>query len=303
MSTPLARQLSHVVDLRVPGYLQVVPAGTIGQKTFAARDSAAWYQAFVDRIAAAVGTRHLPVYRMADGEFEFCVGERAGKPFTLKPRDVARSLIQHTRVLMKRRRTDDPGIATCWGETYTAAERADVMRRYVASLQSICRDGLIALHFTATKVQFGEAYFRPMCEWFDEHAVPLGPDNYLPFYFVYALLCGPDVARLVEGRRVLIVTSVDDDKRARLTAGLDARGAASVSFLPISSSRAMFDQPDPTPYLGEVDVALVGAGIASSLIIEHLRPLAVPCIDAGLALEIFADDARRDRIFTVPDAA
>ena len=292
-----------MVDLRVPGYLDAVPAGTIGQKTFGPRDSAVWYQAFVDRVANAVGQRHLPIYRMADGEFEFCVGERAGKPFTLKPRDVARSLIQHTRVLMKRRRAEDPGIATCWGETYTAAERADVMRRYVASLQSIGRDGLIALHFTSTKVRFGEAYFRPMCEWLDAHDVPLSADSYLPFYFVYALLCGRDVARLVEGRRVLIVTSTDDDKRARLAAGLAARGAASTHFLPISANRAMFDQPDATPWVGEVDVALVGAGIASSLIIEQLRPLAVPCIDAGLALEIFADDARRDRIFTVPDAA
>lgn len=301
----LARQLRHVVDLRVPGYLGAVPTGTIGQRSFEARDSQAWYQEFVDRLVGALGQRHLPVYRMADGEFTWCVGERAGAPFTWKPRDVARSVIQHGRVAWRRlrRRDEREGIATCWGETYTAVERAEILPAYVDSLRAIARDGYLALHFTATRVQFGEAYFAPQCAWFERHGVPLAPHNYLPFYYVYAALCGPDARRLLGGRRVLVVTAADEAKQEALRAGFEPLGAAEVRFQQISATRAMFEAFDPSPHAGAVDIALVGAGIASSLVIERLRPLAIPCIDAGLALEVVADDARRDRIFTVPDDA
>ena len=51
----------------------------------------------------------------------------------------------------------------------------------------------------------------------------------------------------------------------------------------------MFDIINVQPYVGKVDLAFVGAGIAKPHILLQMRDLNVPCIDAGFVFEVWAN--------------
>lgn len=128
--------------------------------------------------------------------------------------------------------------------------------------------------------------------------------NYVPFYFVYALLRGPRAAGLLGGRRLLVVHSAEGAKRAKICQSLMDLGAAGIEWLGISPTRAFAEQLDVRSLGSRPDLCLVGAGIGKTRVLRQLEPLAVPCIDAGFTFEVWADaDRQWDRPFMTPDTA
>src|SRR5690349_19427473 len=78
--------------------------------------------------------RIFQVYRMADGEFIFCVSPRpelgtVGSPFWVDVLHMARYV--RLRAVQRSR-----GMKTCWGGFYTAQDR----RALIAPLCSMCRE-------------------------------------------------------------------------------------------------------------------------------------------------------------------
>jgi hypothetical protein len=252
------------------------------------------HDSFVERVVSAVGRSYLPVYRMADGEFKFMVGERALLPAGVLHRTV------HSVASFARRVTGRS--ATCWGEVYAAADRVRAAARFRSALVHVARAGMLAMYFANRKDEWGAAYFEPVCDWLDRHAIPLNATNYVPFYSVYALLSGPVRTELFVGRRVLVATHVSDSRRAALRSGMLAEGCAAVEFLPVSRTQSLLDVLDLRRVQDSPDLVLVAAGIGSVNVLAQLEPLGVPCIDCGIALEcIIAQNRRWERPFLIGD--
>jgi hypothetical protein len=95
---------------------------------------------------------------------------------------------------------------------------APVLSRQYAD---IAIEGILGLHLIYAKNPFREQYFPAVRKWLAEHAVRLTLDNYVPFYFVYALLRGPAFPSLIAGRRVLVVHSATGDKREAITRSIN----------------------------------------------------------------------------------
>lgn len=259
-----------------------------------------WYREFLDRIEQSIGKRYFPIYRMADGEFIFCVGWRPeipNKEFGLIKRMIRKSGVPLKRMV----RALVSGKKTVWGENYSGLSYKKRMIHYIRCLRIVSENGLLALHFTRSSGRFSEQYFYPMTRWFEINKIKLTPVNYTSFYFVYALLCGTDCKNLVRERRLLLITSADDSKKVRIREYFASLGAKTVQFMRISSDRALFDRIDLNKIQGTVDLALVAAGIGSVNILEQLKPLNTVCIDIGICMEIFADSSKRGRNFTLPD--
>lgn len=300
MRLRLIDRLKHVVDLQLPGFEKAVPAGTVGQLAFSRRSAKEWYAEFVNTVQISVGRHYLPLYRMADGEFIFCLGRKPDLP--------PRGLTNGARLWLwakNKARTAVRNYTMCettlWGEQYSQVSRQALMRRYIDSLQTITKCGMLALHFTRSPGCFSEQYIEPLCSWFEDNEIAVTPENYTSFYFVYALLCGPDNRALFKNRRVLAITSGGHGKCQRIEEFLCKLGASDVQFGLISSNQSMLDKVELSRFKMPIDVALVAAGIGSANILEQLKPLNTVCIDAGICMEIYADLFMRKRIFTIPD--
>jgi hypothetical protein len=265
------------------------PWGGLGYYSASAEPAAVMFDSFAHRVVGALGREFLPVYRMADGEFQFLVGEvdpYPGGGWT----EPARLRAKAGRALRRWSRRRAP---TVWGESYAAEEHATALELLTAAVADVAREGIIGAYFMARTDRWGEGYLPAMWKWFAEQGITLDADNYVPFYSVYALLAGPRRVELLRGRHVLVVTHLTEARQAAIARGLEREGAASVQFLPISAGRSLFDTVDVGSVQRPVDVALVAAGIGTAAVLRQLAPLKVPAIDCGIAMECFIDPQRR----------
>ena len=252
------------------------------------------YERFRNRVVAAIGREYLPVYRMADGEFGFMAGQRK---LTRDRASLRRHVINQVRIRIR-----GGSHRTCWGEEYTSLELQRGNEIFLRSLRLVAERGVIAAYFAVRGDGWGEAYFEPVCDWLDANHVALNDDNYVPFYFVYAMLNDSRRSELYSGRRVLVVTHLTPERTSALERALLAEGAASVAFISVSANKSLLDSIDPGTVTGPVDIALVAAGIGSVNILAQLESLAIPCIDCGISLECLLDESRRlERPFLVGD--
>jgi hypothetical protein len=66
--------------------------------------------------------------------------------------------------------------------------------------------------------------------------------------------------------------------------------------------RSLFDHLELGPYLGKVDIALLGAGVGKPNILVQLKPLKVPCIDAGYLFMVWENHENKwKRAFCATD--
>ncbi len=312
-NSKLIGQFRYITDLRIPGFLKSVPPGSVGQLDLIRRTSFEWYSSFLSEIDSAIGKRYLPIYRMADGEFIFCVGRRldllpVGATWQQKIRHIVKAacppfileflrkpkggLLNEYDVSQKKRVEEEVAI----GKSKSGREH------YLRCIRTVSTNGFLALHFTRSPGRFSEQYYPLMCKWFDANDIQLSEQNYAPFYFIYALLCGPDAKRIIQERRILVVTSANTEKRDAIRSSLHKLGASNVEFIHVSPTKAILDRIDLSNLHGKVDIALVGAGIGAVNILEQMRSLHTLCIDAGFFIEILANHHMRSRIFTIPDA-
>jgi hypothetical protein len=289
----LAASLSYTAPLVLPGFrYDPEPYGGLSFRFFRPTDPAEAFVGFTERVISAVGKAYLPVYRMADGEFAFMVGERRDATDVADARSRLRA---RAGALYRRLRG---GMQTCWGERYSRTELERGRARFETSLRQVGAQGIIAPYFAVRADGWGSAYFGPVTTWLEQRGIPLHAGNYVPFYFVYALLRGVDSVALLTGRRVLVATHLTAERKSAIEVSLMAAGAASVAWLPLSAQKALLDDIDIGPHAGRADIALVAAGIGSVSVLAQMQPLGIPCIDCGIALEAMIDRTRaRERPF------
>ncbi len=304
--------LPATIDLVIPGFELSYPRGTF--KTLSLdvpRSSEEWFQEFVVLAQTSIRKSFLPIYRMADGEYSFAVGYRFryranGEPPTIY-------LFRRFKSLIGRSIRWRPGAAIRAGGRgtdynyesgrYGSLELRMLRDSYGKQLRSISRHGVLAMMFSYRREPFAQQYFVPIVRWLKLQRIELTSGNYYPFYFVYALLNGPSAAQIYDGRRVLVVTSYNEDKRRAIQAGLKRQRVSDVQWIPISRNRSMVDQIDLSAIKQPIDLVLVGAGIGASNILLQLEPLHTLAIDAGFCLECLATPAlKQRRTFCWPDS-
>lgn len=292
ISGNFSRSFPYRVLADLPGFVYEDPTSKAFFLSPRERTAIDWFDEFFERCVAATGRHFLPVYRMADGEFQFMVGQRP--PFVPTPLAWLR-YIKSTLV----RTISTEGMRTCWGETYTKAELDNARQRFVSCLRQIAAQGILAMNFVSAGDEkpklVGIQYYEPVLNWLQQHGITLTDRNYYPFYFVYAMLSDWHRNVLLAKRNVLVITSLTEDKKTKLAHNLMANRAASVQFQGISPNKAMLDKISLSAVQVPVDLVLIGAGIGAANILCQLEPLNTLCIDAGFALNCFADPSLRGK--------
>lgn len=290
----------YIQKLTLPGFTYPTPPyGGLAFASFSPDSSETQFEAFAGQVHRSLGRSYLPIYRMADGEFAFLIGWHP----PLKGDRTTRSTQGLRQFLGGLRRRIDPRVSTTmWGESYSRTEQVVAHSRMEQSIRHIAEQGILALYLMNRADRWGEQYINPIIDWHASRQISLNTSNYVPFYFVYALLNGPARKQCYQDRHILVVTHLTDSRGAAMEDGLRREGVASVQFLNISADRSMLDQIDLSSVRRPVDLALVAAGIGSANILEQLEPLSVPCIDSGICLECFIDFNRRfERPFLLDD--
>ena len=266
-------------------------------------DCGAWFDRFTGRVLEAVGSTYLPVCRMSDGEFLLLFGFQSPSvrhPFIRRLRirvSQARHMLRQR--LVGFRAQTAPGVSS---GAMTHAEYKAFVPTLSSRYLEIARDGILGLHLGYAPAPFQEHYFPAVRKWLKDHNVVLTLDNYAPFYFVYGLLRGPLFPELVGGRRVLIVHSATGPKREAITRSIQAANPRGIEWLTISPSRSFADTLDLSQLHDKPDVCLLGGGVGKAALFPQLRPLGIPCVDAGFAFEVWADPEKQwDRPYMSPN--
>jgi len=270
------------------------------------------YTNFKNNVYASINHSYLPVYRMADGEFLFLASISnvklsyietvkkiilnakqmlRAKPFTGKT-----SFINYIHSIF-----DTHSVKTCFDESYTKTEIDSIKTLFLDSILDISQNGILAVHFieyfinkskdiqnidfVKNNIEY-QKQINFALDWFDRHCPNLNENNYTSFYYIYALLTGPDSYKLFQNKRVLIITSLTTKKMSNIEDHLKNKGAENVSFYNISPTKSMFEKIDFTN-IKKPDIVLIGAGIGSVNILTQCRRLDTVCIDAGIVLEAY----------------
>ena len=281
------------MDFYIPSFDKNNIPGSEKTLALSIKDCGEWYHEFIDKCIAACGHQYLPIYRMSDGEFLFVLGEQDF--------DVRLSFFEKTKLRLSNLKTKlvlNNGVGT-WTEghyhsgEYSFEEWQVAKQEQPGQIKEISEKGILALHLSFVHEPFAEHYWPALDKWIDKHRIMISEDNYYPFYFVYAMLTGSRRSELLEGRRILVVNGAVGEKKQKIINGLKKEGVAKVEWCSISLNRSMFDIINVEPFVGKIDLALVGAGIAKPHILLQMEQLNVPCIDAGFIFEVWADTNNR----------
>jgi hypothetical protein len=275
---------------------------------------------FQELIFRKLGKEFFPIYRMADGEFVFL--QNLFRPSLslkhktinilknikrfLRPRGVYYGGAVRRSYKKELRNIFDPYyLRLVHGESYCSKELISLKNKYPEMLKKIAQKGLLAIHFLEERNEVGYSNFHDdVFNFLNQIKLRLNSDNYTHFYFIYALLNGPNFKKLYNNNRILIVTNYSEDKKNRIIQTLDDFGVSKVEFLLINETGSMFEELDQE-YLkslrGKIDLVLVGAGLGSCNILLQLAVLNTVCIDAGINIECLANPSlKTTRIFLKP---
>ena len=258
-----------------------------------------WFERFQKRVFAAADRREwLPIYRLSDGEFTCMVGRRFPPlPWKIAIESRCRHYYNSLKRLSPFYSSGRPGYC----ESYLAWELPGVLGTLAKSLRMIGNDGMLCFNFSASEL--ASPYMATVCSWLDDRGVVVSPKSYFHFYHVYGLLNGPESEKLLEKRRVLVMTSNIAHRKEALLDAVRARGASDAFFYETSRNRPAFDVIRLAEIPPRIDLVLIGAGVGAAHILAQLKPLGCPAIDAGFALDCWAEPSLAlKRPYCVPDS-
>lgn len=261
-----------------------------------------WYSAFKRRVIESIGKDYLPVMRLADGEFSFLFGRvdaNSRWPFYMRMRH---NFLEFYRRRILRRNFSFRTRSTVSSASYTPEEWQAFRQAYSEALVWIANHGLLAPQMAFMERPTMEQFQARFFEWLSEVDLNLNLSNMAQFYFVYALLLSSDSAHVISDRRILVVHGATGERQRGIIDALYGQGAKDVGWMSISNDRSMFDSIDCSDYIGQYDLAFVGAGVGKPMVMRQLEPLSVPIIDIGYVFEVWLDgECRHARPFCCPD--
>jgi hypothetical protein len=295
--------LPELIPLTIPDFYKhsepIVPNVLSFQKI----DSEQWFNSLVDLVVSKIGKEYLPVMRMSDGEYIFLLGH-------IYPHYEGHTLVKYIKKVLsiaKQKLNSKkefqastlPGVSS---GSYLVHEINGQKKKIADQIKFIAQHGVLALHLTYGINPFQEHYHYPLKKWFSKNQIELNQHNCFPFYFVYALLRGSNKKKLFVDKSVIVFHSAKGIKREKIEKSLLKEGVKEIIWYEISASRSMFDEIDFKPEHFNADIALVGAGVGKFNILEQLKALNIPCIDAGFVFEVWADENNKwKRPIMVPD--
>ena len=207
----------------------------------------ALFDIFLERVLHAIDQRcYLPIARFCDGEFSFYSGRET---------------------------------TTCWGERRSNVNVDGVEKLHVDALRLISREGLLCpnLNLSYLKTQSDFLEFLAGRE--------MALRNYAPFYFVYALLVHPRFLESLRNRSVALISNFKNKNLANILSVLESKGISNLTTHEIPGSGVAHGEfllkIDKRP-----DIALVGAGIGSPLVLAQLQEKACVAIDSGFVFHL-----------------
>ncbi len=290
--------IEHVI----PEFKRNYTVGSDRVLSLVERDCEKWFHEFVDLVISQRGKKFLPICRLSDGEYMFYLGEQPldiRLPFFQKLRQWL-GKVKHQILLgggiaarTEGRGPGKGGTANYHSGEYSLKDWKQAKLEIPIMMKKLSEKGILALHLNYTNEPFQERYFPALEKWIIKNKILVNSKNYYPFYFVYALLNGSRSKDLYKDQRVLIIHGERGEKKQNIINGVKKQGAAEVLWCSISLKRSLFDIIDIEPFIGKVDFCLVGAGIGKPNILLQLESLGVPCIDAGYAFEVLADEEHK----------
>lgn len=245
-----------------------------------------WLGKFHNKLAEAIGKDYLPVYRMADGEYQFLVG--------LKIDFHSQAIFRHVLSFMFRKTIEilnGPSIKTSWGETYSHTEIIELRKKYLIDLEELTRKGIIcALLYENPKKAYMH-YNKSIFAFFDKKRIELNENNLFPFHFPLLALSDYKWNELFFGTKVLIITGNIENRKNIFEENLKDLGVQKVGFYEISANSSLKDKIDKKNITdqGDFNIALVGAGIGSLNILTQLSWFKGPVIDVGGFISVLQD--------------
>lgn len=283
------RILEHLVPLRIPGFPEDYARGalTLAPEAVNCQD---WYQSFHERLRRAINQKqYLPVCRLSDGEYRILFGEQT--PSTRHPIVPYMKHWLHYFYQMSRAQVFGFSGRTVGGVVagrYSRPELRRLRERLYQGLREVLQSGVVAAHLSFGAKPFQEQFHPALGRWLEAQQLALTLQNYVPFYFLYALLTSPEGRELLAGRRLGVVHSAEGEKRARITRSLQALGVNVLTWHAISPERSAAETLSGDLFPDGVDCVLLGAGVGKLALFPQLRHLHCPIIDAGYLFEVWA---------------
>lgn len=229
----------------------------------------------------------LPVVRFADGEYAFY-------RFTL-------------------------GCNGLYQQAESIASIKKSMPQHIAALKYVETTGLMAplifpgnihrksRHLFSFMTQKKDSSAADFLDFLQSHDIHLRPENYIPFYVVYAYLSSFEFAATVHGKHLCILNSDYNEKCCR-TWFAERNSKPDLSFVEIPGEYVAcrwlaMKQPILEKIPNGVDLCLVGAGVGALLICHDVASkYSVPAVDAGHVLNIMnnrTDKSNGVRLYTL----
>jgi len=285
--------------LKIPGYQRQETVVT-RQLVFPPNgmSSGEWYEKFEQRFMRALRERQfLPVFRSSHGEYSFVTGARDW-PHDTKLR--MKAMIAHAIRSIKYQSTFYSSGLPGYCETYPWWTIGKLRRDFAGYLKMISEQGVHCMYLS-DRDSYPSRLHRRFLGWMNQNNIKTSAESYGHIYFVYALFNGVHLPEIITGRRVLVVTSNMGQRTKALLEQVAARGASDVHYIPISSNHSMMDTI-VVPQNLDPGLCLIGAGVGASNILNQLKHLRCPCVDAGYVLDAMSDrQLKRRRIYCVND--
>ncbi len=212
------------------------------------------FDAFLNHVIQAIDhRRYLPIARFCDGEYNFYSGKET---------------------------------TTCWGEQRSSLQSPGVEPLHIHALRTIHENGVLCPNLNLAYIGLQSEFV----EFLAKRGIALR--NYAPFYFVYALLVHPVFLGRLCGCRVALVTSFKNKNTPAILKTLQSIGIRDVTCHEIPESGVAHGGFE-LDIVREIDVALVGAGIGSPLVLARLQGHGCVAIDSGFVFHLW--DGTYDR--------
>jgi hypothetical protein len=237
-----------------------------------------WFERFRQQLLEAIGNKYLPVYRMADGEYQFLFGIK----FNFHSHRFFRYILSF--ILHKIIETiAGPRIKTSWGENYRGEEIIELRRKYTTDLKNLLENGILCAYLNENPKNAFVHYNRYFLKYIENNDLDLNKNNLFPFHFPFFALSNDGWKEFIVNRKILIVTGNLENKKQILEKNLTELGSRKVGFYEISSSSSLKDvvNKDKIENREEFEIAFIGAGIGSLNIISQMKWFAGPVIDVG----------------------
>lgn len=241
---------------------------------------------FYYRILEKIDSKeHLPILRLADGEFQFLLGKNE---FNLR-KPLHKNIIHLIRQLSEKifKPKYEAKSRTYTSGVYDHSDQNEVSVRYSECLKHIADKGILALYTIIKPDFYTEQYLPKLFNFLSTRNIKVDRTNYVPFYFVYIILTNKRYSKIYTGKCVHLITSFDDARKKSIEQSLFSLGVKSVSWTKISRDRSLFDDLDVGSIDETVNLIFVGAGVGKVNIFNQLKGFPAVVVDAGYIFEIW----------------